>query len=245
MRLLILGGTGEGAALAAACAARPELDVISSLAGRTLRPEPLPGQVRHGGFGGIAGLIAYLEAERIERVLDATHPFATRIGAHAAAACTALGLPRLRLLRPPWRPVAGDVWHEVAAAAAAVGLLPTLGRVALLTIGQRDLAPFAAMRACRFVVRTIEPGPPGLLPDAIWLQARGPFALEDELALCRAEGIEVLVTKASGGDATYPKLAAARALGLPVVMLQRPPPPPGPVVSSVVEALAWLEVSDA
>jgi precorrin-6A/cobalt-precorrin-6A reductase len=241
MQVLILAGSGEAAALAAACVARGDCRVISSLAGRTRSPRALPGAVRVGGFGGAAGLERYLRAEPIDRLIDASHPFATQIGRHALEACRAAGVPRLRLLRPPWRPVAGDRWHEVADLDEAARLLPALGRRAFLTVGHKELAAFAALRGVWFLVRTIEPPASAPLPEALWLQARGPFAPAAELALLREHRIEVLVAKASGGAATYAKLVAARELGLPVIMLRRPPPPPGPLVATVAQALAWLD----
>jgi len=240
-RLLILGGTSEASALAAACSGRGDLEVISSLAGRTSAPRSLAGEVRVGGFGGAAGLEQFLKERAIDRVIDASHPFAERIGRHAAAACRAAGVPRLRLLRPPWQPQAGDRWLEVADLAEAAERLPGLGRRAFLTVGHKDLDAFASLQGVWFLIRTIEPPPAGApLTQAHWLQARGPFTLEAELELLRTHAIEVLVAKASGGEATYAKLEAARRLGLPVVMARRPPPPQGPVVTTVAEALAWL-----
>ena len=238
-RLLILAGTTEAVELARACAAWPGLDVISSLAGRTATPALPPGQVRIGGFGGAGGLLRFLVERGIARVIDATHPFAAQIGAHAEQACREAAVPRLRLLRPPWPRQPGDQWIEVADLAEAARCLPRLGRRVLLTVGHWDLGAFARLDLW-FLVRTIEP------PDALplrhgqWLAGRGPFAVPDELALLRTHAIDVLVTKASGGGATYAKLAAARRLRLPVVMIRRPPPPAGPLVDSVEAALAWL-----
>jgi precorrin-6A/cobalt-precorrin-6A reductase len=239
-RLLILGGTVEAVELAKACATRPGVEVTSSLAGRTRTPRLPPGEVRVGGFGGAGGLARFLRARGIDRVIDATHPFAVRIGAHVEQACREAAVPRLRLLRPPWTRGPGDHWIEVADLAEAARRLPELGRRVFLTVGQQDLGAFAGLDQW-FLVRTIEP--PGILPlrHGEWLAGRGPFAVENELALLRAYAIDVLVTKASGGAATYAKLAAARQLGLPVVMVRRPPPPPGPVAHSVAAALAWLE----
>jgi precorrin-6A/cobalt-precorrin-6A reductase len=239
-RLLILGGTAEAVELAKACATQPGLEVISSLAGRTRTPGLPPGEVRIGGFGGAGGLACFLRARGIDRVIDATHPFAVRIGAHAEQACREAAVPRLRVLRPPWTRGPGDHWIEVADLAEAARRLPELGRRVFLTVGQQDLGAFAGLDQW-FLVRSIEP--PGVLPlrHGEWLAGRGPFAVENELARLRAYAIDVLVTKASGGAATYAKVAAARQLGLPVVMVRRPPPPPGPVAHSVAAALAWLE----
>jgi precorrin-6A/cobalt-precorrin-6A reductase len=241
-KLLILGGTAEAVELARACAVRPGLVVTSSLAGRTRHPTLPPGDVRIGGFGGAEGLARFLLERGIDRVIDATHPFAARMSAHAEHACRAAGVPRLRLLRPSWVPVPGDRWIEVANFREAAQRLPELGRRVFLTLGRRELRAFAQLDLW-FLVRTIET--PGVLPlpPGRWLSGRGPFAIEDELALLRTHAIDVLVTKASGGGATYAKLVAARRLDLPVLMVRRPPPPPGPVVGSVAAALAWLDGS--
>jgi precorrin-6x reductase len=237
IRALILGGTAEAVRLAEACAANPELEIITSLAGRTRAPNAPPGEIRIGGFGGADGLEHYLRARAIDRLVDATHPFAVRIGQNAEAACRAVGVPRLRLLRPPWQRESGDRWIEVDSLAEAARRLPRPGRV-FLSVGRSDLGAFAGQGQW-FLVRTIEPAE-RCLANAHWLSGRGPFRIEDELALLREHAIDVVVTKASGGEATYAKLAAARQLGLPVIMVRRPPPPPGPVVESVADALAWL-----
>ena len=238
VRILILGGTAEALRLAEACAQRSELSVITSLAGRTRAPSAPPGKLRVGGFGGAEGLARYLRAHAIERLVDATHPFASQIGGNALEACRAAGVPRVRLLRPPWRRQPGDRWIDVPSLAEAARRLPQHGRV-FLSVGSRDLEAFAGLEPW-FLVRSIEP-PATALANAHWLCARGPFRQDDELALLRAHAIDLLVTKASGGDATYPKLAAARELSLPVIMVRRPPPPPGAVVDTVAAALAWLD----
>jgi precorrin-6A/cobalt-precorrin-6A reductase len=241
-KVLILGGTAEALELAVACAAQAGFAVISSLAGRTRLPALPPGDVRIGGFGGVEGFSRFLVERGIDRVIDATHPFAAQMSAHAEQACRTAGVSRVRLLRPPWVPVPSDLWIEVADLVEAAQRLPSLGRRAFLTIGRRELEAFAALDLW-FLVRTIEP--PGVLPlrQGHWLAGRGPFAVEDELALLRTHAIDLLVTKASGGGATYAKLVATRRLGLPVLMVRRPPPPPGPVVGSVAAALAWLNSS--
>ena len=238
--VLILGGTAEAVQLAEACAAIPRFRIMTSLAGRTRAPTRPPGEVRIGGFGGADGLAQFLRTSTIDRVVDATHPFAVRIGRHAEQACRALGVPRVRLLRPPWQRQPADRWIVVEDLAEAARCLPEHGRRAFLTVGQRDLDAFAGLDQW-FLVRTIEPPGPSPLGRAEWIAGRGPFAVDDEIALLRAHAIDVLVTKASGGEATNAKLVAARRLGLPVLMVRRPAPPPGPVVDSVAAALAWLE----
>jgi precorrin-6A/cobalt-precorrin-6A reductase len=245
-RLLILGGTAEAAALAKQLAADPRLRVITSLAGRTRTPAALQGEVRTGGFGGPDGLAAYLKDQAVGLVVDATHPFAARISDNGEQACRAVGVPRLVLTRPPWRAQPGDRWTEVSDTGAAARVLPKLGRRAFLSVGRQGLVAFAQLRDTWFLVRLIEPpdGPLPLMRHHLVL-GRGPFDEAAETALLRHHGIDVVVSKNSGGAATYGKIAAARGLGLPVVMISRPVPPPGEVASTVDQALAWIGQQDS
>ena len=243
-RLLILGGTAEGRALAEAAEARfgPALTVISALAGRTRAPLLPAGEVRIGGFGGAEGLASYLEDERIGMLVDATHPFATQISAQACEAAARAGTERLAFVRPSWRPLPGDRWIEVATVEDAVAAIPVEAQHVFLTVGVRSLVPFARRRDCWFLVRLVDaPAEPIPLAQHRLICARGPFAEADERALLTEHGIDCLVTRASGGDAMAAKLAASRALGLPVVMVRRPAPPPGDHAASVEDALAWIE----
>lgn len=232
MTVLILGGTTEANALARALAGS---DVILSLAGRTATVPDLPCRVRVGGFGGAEGLATFLQAERVSAVIDATHPFAARISAHAAEACAATGIRRLMLVRPMWPERPGDRWVRAASMAEAATRLPDLGKRAFITVGIQELAAFAAAPVW-MLVRTLGPAP--LFANVV--TARGPFSEEDEVALLRAHRIDVLVTKASGGEATYAKIAAARTSGIPVLMIDRPPLPAGEAVPSVGGALKWI-----
>ena len=238
--VLILGGTAEAAALAEALAAGSAWHPLTSLAGRTTARRGLPGEVRVGGFGGIDGLVAWLEHHRPAAVIDATHPFARQMPHHAAAACKRLDLPRLRLVRPMWPRQPEDRWLEVEDAAQAVRVLPAFGKTAFLSTGSQELERFLTLAdRMRLVLRTIEK-PADLPPGIVALEARPPFGLDDELQLFRRYGVDVLVTKASGGSATEAKIVAARQLGLPVVMLRRPPSPDGLLVHDVQGALDWL-----
>lgn len=240
MHVLILGGTGEARALAARLAARPGLRLTYSLAGRTSAPA-LPGcAIRTGGFGGAAGLARWLAAEGVGLLVDATHPFAARISLSAAAAAPAAGVPVVALRRPGWTPRPGDRWTEVPDMVAAAAVLGPAPRRVLLAIGRQEVAAFRSAPQHHYLVRSIEPVDPAALPPAAeTLLARGPFGEEAERALLAARHIEVVVAKNSGGAATYGKIAAARALGLPVVLVAQPA---GPEAAATVEdALAEIE----
>jgi precorrin-6A/cobalt-precorrin-6A reductase len=244
VRILILGGTGEARALAAGLVAAG-VDVLSSLAGRVREPRLPDGPVRVGGFGGAEGLVAFLSAEGITAVIDATHPFAGTITAHAAQAAAQAGVPLLVLRRPQW--AADPSWHVVAdirAAAEAVCRWP--GRSVFLTTGRRDLDVFAADGRHRFLVRTVDP-PDGPVPPSMTLVlGRGPYTVEGESALMREHGVGLLVTKNSGGPMTAAKLQAARDLGVRVLMVARPPLPPGSMaVATVAEAVRWISPDNA
>lgn len=242
LRVLILGGTSEATALARLVAGRPEIDAVLSFAGRTLAPVPPPIPHRIGGFGGADGLAAYLRAEGIGAVVDATHPFAVRIAANAVAASAAAGVPLAVLSRPPWSPVDGDRWTQVDDAAAAARALGPEPRRVFLTVGRLELDAFAAAPHHAYLVRTVDPpDPPPPLPRLTQIQGRGPFAEADERALMEREGVEVVVTKNSGGTATHGKVAAARALALPVIVIRRPPGSgAGTVLHATGAALDWL-----
>ena len=247
-RVLILGGTTEARELAALAAERwgSRVEVITSLAGRTAAPAALAGTVRRGGFGGAAGLAAYLCRERIDVVVDATHPFAARISRHAAEAAAEAGIACLALTRPPWRPVPGDRWIEVDTAGEAAARCPGLGRRVWLTVGGGDLDAFAACAGVWFLVRRIErPATPPPLRDCALVLGRGPFTVENERALISKYRIDALVCRASGGAATRAKLDAAREARLPVVMIRRPLPAaatevPPAAAGSPHDALLWL-----
>lgn len=239
MRVLILGGTSEAYALASALATDPAIAVETALAGVTRDPARPAGALRRGGFGGAAGLADHLRRTGVDRLVDATHPFATRISAQAAEAADIAGVPRLVLQRPPWRPVPGDRWIEVPDVPAAAEALPADARRVFLSIGARDLAPFAGDGRW-YLLRVVDPPAALPLPDCAVVTGRGPFAATDERALLEEHRIDCVVAKNSGGGATYGKLAAARTLGLPVVMIARPPAPSGLVVETVEAALGRI-----
>lgn len=242
MRLLVLGGTSEAAALADALARRAGIFAIVSLAGRTPHPAPSPLPRRIGGFGGADGLRAWLKAERIAAVVDATHPFAAQMSRHAAEACGETGIPLLAFRRPPWRRRMGDEWIEVDTTEKAVRALGVEPRRVFLTLGRSQLAAFAAAPWHHYLVRAIgAPSDIDALPLHRLLLSQGPFRRADEQALMREEGVEILVSKNSGGEATYAKVEAARHLGLPVVMIRRPAKPAVAQAARLDEALAWIE----
>lgn len=243
MTLLLLGGTAQARELAARLDAVAGLRVVSSLAGRLAEPAPPGGEVRSGGFGGVDGLAAWLRAHEPAVVVDATHPFAEQISRHAVLAARATASPLLRLQRPGWTPQDGDRWLRVPDVRAAADLLPTVGRRPLITTGRQHLAAFTGHPACSLlhvVARCVEP-PTGPLPTRTTvLLAQGPYSLAGERALLSEHRIDVVVTKDSGGDQTRAKLDAARELGLPVVMIDRPSAPEGPTVATVAQAELWV-----
>jgi precorrin-6A/cobalt-precorrin-6A reductase len=241
-RILILGGTTEARGLAAALAGRADLAVTLSLAGRTASPAAQPVPVRIGGFGGASGLAAYLVAERIDLLVVATHPYAAVIAANAAEAAPAAGVPLLALRRPPWVPVTGDRWREATDAREAIGLIGEAPRRIFLALGRNDIRPFEAAPQHHFLVRSVDPiVPPLALPQASYITARGPFALADERNLLSAHAIEIIVAKNSGGEATYGKLAAARDLGIAVILLRRPSLPDGRSVTTIADAVRAID----
>jgi precorrin-6A/cobalt-precorrin-6A reductase len=239
--VLLLGGVGEARELAEALADEPGIAVVSSLAGRVADPRLPAGRVRVGGFGGAAGLAAWLTEHRVDALIDATHPFAATMTRHAATAAAATGVPIVHLRRPGWTPVPADRWIRVPAATAAAEALADLGERVLLTIGRQGVAAFADVTDHWFLIRAIDPPDDRRPPRHELLLARGPFALPAERALLADRRIDVLVTKDSGGAATAAKLVAARERGIPVVVIDRPAlPSAAPVVDSVPAALDWL-----
>ena len=241
MRVLILGGTGEAAELVAKLANIQGVEVITSLAGRTRKPSVPLGDVRIGGFGGVAGLANYLHEMKIDLLIDATHPFATQMALNAANAATTVNIPRIKLIRPPWQQVPGDRWLEVDNIKSAATVLEHQAKRVFLTVGRQEIGAFAHLHQIWFLMRMIDPPesntavPPGRL-----LCDRGPFHLDDEREILIHHQIDTIVSKNSGGDATYAKIIAARELKLKVVMVKRPPLPPGEQVTTIDQAVLWL-----
>jgi precorrin-6A/cobalt-precorrin-6A reductase len=234
----ILGGTGEARRLAAELYGRPGLRVISTLAGRVREPRLPVGEIAIGGFGGPEGLAGWLREQRVDALVDATHPFAERISASAATAASLVSVPILLLRRPGWTAGDGDHWHWVGSldeAAAALG-----GRRVFLTTGRQGLAAFARCREW-FLVRCVDPPDPPVPARMRLLLSRGPYTVDGELELMRDNDVGVLVTKDSGGELTAAKLTAARRLGIPVIIVRRPAPPEVPSVATVGEAVSWLD----
>jgi precorrin-6A/cobalt-precorrin-6A reductase len=241
-RILVLGGTAEARQLAARLAQRRDLAVTLSLAGRTANPAAQPVPVRIGGFGGADGLARHLAAERIDVLIDATHPYAAIMAANAVRAARSAGVPLIALRRPPWTAVAGDRWIEVADIPAAVAVLGNAPRRVFLALGRKDLAPFEAAPQHHYLVRSVDPvEPPLAVPNATYVTGRGPFTQKGDHALLSAHRIETVVAKNSGGGATYSKIAAARALRLTVVLLARPPLPAVTSATTIEEVEAFID----
>lgn len=243
MRVLILGGTQEAFQLAEQLAELSGIEIVSSLAGRTKEPRLPQGEVRMGGFGGADGLARYLREARITHLVNATHPFAAQISANAVAAAEAAGIPLMRLLRPAWIARQDDRWMGVRNAPEAAELCRREGGRIFLTLGSGELEAFAGIHNAHFLVRMVDAPEALPLRDYRTIAARGPFSLQDELRLVAEHHIGLIVAKNSGGDATYAKIEAARRMGLPVIMIERPAialDPRSPAVANVADVVAWV-----
>jgi len=239
--LLVLGGTTEATALCASLSAAG-LTATVSFAGRVKRPvrQPLPQRV--GGFGGVAGLVDYLTRHKITHVIDATHPFAAQMSSNAVAACAQAEVPLIALTRAPWTAQAGDTWQHVPDIAGAVAALDGLAAKVMLAVGRMHLAEFAPNPQHFYLLRLIDmPEAPLPFPDHPIIQDRGPFSFDADLALMRDHAIDVVVSKNAGGTGAFAKIQAARALSLPVIMIDRPAIPDRVQAHSVAEVMAWLD----
>lgn len=242
-RLLILGGTGEAAALANRIVDQfgDSLDVISSLAGRVTKPRPLPGRVRVGGFGGIDGLAKYISDEKIDLLIDATHPFATVMSANARHACDQTGTPRLVLVRPPWPELPDEKIIVVESFEIAADAVQKMGTRAFLSFGHRGLDAFDSCANMNFIVRVIEPpADPLPLPHAVLISQRPPFSLAHEKELLEKYQIDVVVSKNSGGMTLPAKITAALDAGIPIILIARPPTEAGDHTEKLSEAMNWV-----
>ncbi|KUF12432.1 cobalt-precorrin-6A reductase [Pseudoponticoccus marisrubri] len=238
--LLVLGGTTEATALCRALAEAGLRGTIS-FAGRVARPvrQPLPQRV--GGFGGVAGLRDYLETHGITHVVDATHPFAAQMSANAVAACDAAGVPLIALTRAPWQARTGDDWTHVPDIAGAVAALDRPACAVMLAVGRMHLPEFTVNPQHRYLLRLVDPPrEPPAFPRHHVVVDRGPFTLEGDLALMRAHGVDLVVSKNAGGTGAYAKIEAARRLGLPVIMIDRPRIPPRREAHGVSAVLDWI-----
>ena len=240
--VLILGGTAEARQLAGLLADRADIKATLSLAGRTSAPAAQPVPVRVGGFGGAEGLAGYLTAERIDALIDATHPYAAVISRNAAEAAASAQVPLVALRRPAWLATSGDRWIDVDDMAAAVAALGAPPKRVFLAIGRNEVAVFTTAPQHYYLIRSVDPIEPPLdVPHAMYIVSRGPFAENEERALLSQHRIETVVAKNSGGTATYGKIAAARKLGLTVIMLRRPALPDIRSVGTPQEAVVWLD----
>jgi len=236
-----LGGTTEARELAQELVGRSDLDIEISLAGRTANIVEQRVPIRVGGFGGADGLATYLREKRIDALIDATHPFASVISLNARAAASSVHIPLIALRRPEWTPRTGDRWISVNDWDEAIAQLGTASRRVFLALGRKDAALFACAPQHFYLVRSVDPiDPPLAVPQAVYVLERGPFKAELDRKLLEQHGIEIVVARNSGGAAAYAKIEAARALGVPVLMLRRPSMPDMATVPNVVEAVAWL-----
>lgn len=240
MTILILSGTGEARQIADFCAAK-RIDAIASLAGETRAPIPHAIPTRIGGFGGSDGFVTYLHDQEIRAVLDMTHPFAAQISARSAKDCAQLSIPYLRFARPPWSPEAGDHWVMIAGEDAAKAHISP-GQNLFLATGRKSLLRFGSLQDCTLYCRQIDPPQDAFpFPNGKFVIGRPPFSVAEEIALFLKLKIDWLVVKNAGGKASFSKLEAARELGLPVLMLQRPVVPQGTQTASLDVVKDWLD----
>ncbi|MEP2534178.1 cobalt-precorrin-6A reductase [Shimia sp.] len=238
--LLILGGTTEASALARAIAERG-ITAVFSYAGRVATPKDQPIAQRVGGFGGVDGLARYLRDHNITHVVDATHPFAAQMSWNAYQACRAQDVALLALTRPPWQAQAGDNWRHVADVTGAVAALNGPARRVMLALGKLNLPAFGGQPQHHYVLRLVDaPGESIPLPHHSVVLARGPFEIAQDTALFRDHKLDIVLCKNAGGVGAEAKLHAARALGLPVIMIDRPALPPRPEVAHVEQVIDWI-----
>ncbi len=236
-----MGGTSEARELARRIAGDGRISAVLSLAGRTAAPRTQAVPCRIGGFGGVDGLVRWLQRERVDAIIDATHPFAAQISKNAVEAARLCALPVGSLVRAPWQRQSGDRWSNVGDVAASVDAIGSARKTIFLTVGRLELSCFEKVPQHRYVARTIDPpGDIPLPPDISFVFARGPFDVESERQLMLEKSIDVVVTKNSGGAMTYPKIEAARALGLRVIMVDRPEKPQGATLRDVDAAVTWI-----
>lgn len=242
LRILILGGTGEARRLAGRLDGDLRFYVETSLAGATANPAEIAGGVRRGGFGGAEGLEAYLTAQDIDIVVDATHPFADTISRNAVTACQNIAVERLVICRPAWEAQAGDRWVSVSNVDEAAARVPEYGTRVFLTIGRQEIDAFIDCRDIWLLIRLIDlPVPPPSLNRFKLISERGPFDLAAERRMFQEHKIDCVVSKNSGGVDTYPKIEAAREADIPVIMVERPEAPKGLIVDTVDAAFEWIE----
>ena len=217
------------------------VDAVYSYAGRTEAPVAQPLPVRVGGFGGVPGLVDLLLTRRFTHIIDATHPFAAQMSRNAVEASRITGVPLIALEREPWQARPGDRWTHVPDIAGAVAALGEAPRRVFLAIGRQTLDTFAAAPQHHYLLRLVDPPTGPLpLPQAEAVIARGPFTVDGDRALLQRHRIDLIVAKNAGGAGAEAKLSAARELGLPVVLIDRPAVPERPVARSVAEVMAWL-----
>jgi precorrin-6A/cobalt-precorrin-6A reductase len=239
--ILVLGGTTEASALAATLAIRGG-DAVLSYAGRVANPKAQPIPMRIGGFGGVEGLVGYLRDHKVTHLIDATHPFAAQMSANAVVAAERAGVAHLALTRPAWSPVDGDRWTRVADIDEAVAVLAGPRRRVMLALGRMHVDAFAVQPQHDYLLRFVDaPDRPPRLPRHHLVVDRGPFDVEGDQRLMATHGVEIIVCKNAGGTGASAKLQAARALGLPVIMIDRPILPARREVHAVADVVRWLD----
>jgi len=240
MTVLLLAGSGEAKTIAQGLLDL-NIPAVASLAGATRTPDQLALSTRSGGFGGSPGFKEYLRAQKITAVIDATHPFASRITARTADTCKELNIPYLYCCRPGWSAEPGDQWTEIAKEEEAVEHM-ALGATVFLGTGRQTLARFANLEGRHVICRQIDPPTqPFPFSGGEYLIGRPPFPVAEEKALFARLGVDWLIVKNAGGQPSRTKLAAANELGIPVLMIRRPALPDALVVETADAAIRWAQ----
>lgn len=236
-RILLLAGTSDARLLAKRLKDAGH-EVMASLAGATKQPKPLPVPTRHGGFGGTAAQANFIADQGIDLVVDATHPFATRISPRTVKICAQMHLPYLRFSRPKWEPDPDEIWHEARDVSQLANIIPIDARVFLATgVQSREIA--AALPGRVIYCRRVDDGPEPFALSGGWITGRPPFEVDAEKALFQTLDVSWVVAKNAGGPARA-KLEAAKALGVQVAMIARPTGADVPTVHTLDEVLEWV-----
>ncbi len=225
MKVLVLAGTEEARKLCHELRKTEGLEVVASLFQETLNSTyPVP--VITGGFGGVEGLIEYIQNENIHLLIDATHPFSEKINSNALSAARKTRTEYIRLIRPKWEAGSNDRWLEFPTLPQACQNIPHNSRI-FAALGGKNLGDIIdeienILRSSKIFLRVMEIPTFELSPNWVMLDYNLPITLESERNLLIKLKITHILCRNSGGKVSRLKLKAAAELGLDVFMVDRP-----------------------